>query len=106
MRHDGSATRICRIIEGEGGVATAAADAEEDLLAARLARLHLAAELRTPRQPGREPIVIGVPSSAAGGAEVDDRETVGGFEAVDVAEKDGGNGVVRTQLGERRMLGR
>lgn len=99
-QHDSSTTSIRRVNERQGAItARTTADAEEDLLAARLACLHLLAELWARGQPRGMPVVVGV-LGGAGGAEVDDGKPIGGFEAVDVAEDDGVDGLIGAQLGE------
>lgn len=90
-QHDGSTTRIRRVNEGDG--AARPADAEEDLLAVRLARLDLSAEFGTCGQAGGVAVIVGV-LGGAGCAEVDDGEAVGGLEAADIAQDDGVDGVI------------
>lgn len=104
-QHYGSAARVRRVDEGDARLTLRSTDAEENLLAARLARLHLPAELRARCQAGGVAVVFGVLFLAAA-AEVDDGEAVGGLEAVNVAKDHGGDAVVLAEGFQSGVLGR
>lgn len=102
-QHYGSATRICRVNEGDG--AARSTDAEEDLLAACLARLYLSAELRAGSQAGGVAVVVSM-LGGAGFAEIEDGKAIGGPESIDVAQNDGIYGVISAKGCKSGILGR